>query len=220
MVGVIASRHRLARRDSFHVARDPTRVGLLTYVLKQRTATAIDQEEFENVIDRSIGLALSNHVESRHHVVDLFGRSSQEQPSVNVGILLARICEKLRRVIAFRIDRDRHDADILSKPGSEPIRDLFHLSREQQTRSGTAGVDEIEQRRFPFQRGQGNAAAVLIDQRYVGEAVGGIAHLESSALIDVVRMLAATDKSYRANNDNQHRQTEASTKTLLLVTKV
>ena len=220
MVNAVASRHRFARRDSLHVARDPIRVGLLTYVLKQSTAVAINQKEFENMIDRSIGFALSNHVESRHHVVDLLGRSGQEQPAVNVGALLVRICEKLGRVIVFGIDCDRHDAGLRSKPGSESIRDLFHLRREQKTRSGTVGVNEIEQHRFPFQRGQGNVVAVLIDQRYIGQAVGGVAHLESSALINVFGMLAATDKSHRAHDDNQHRQKEAYPETPLPEIKV
>ncbi len=220
VAGAVASRHRLVRRDSFHVARDPIRRGLLTYVLKQRTAVAIDQEKFENVIDGSIGFALSNHVESRHHVVDLLGRSGQEQPAVNVGALLVRICEKLGRVIVFGIDCDRHDAGLGSEPGPEAIRDLFHLRRKQKTRSGTGGVNEIEQHRLPFQRGQGNVPAVLIDQRDVGEAFGGIAHLESSALINLFRMLAATDKSHRAHDDNQHRQTEAYPETPLPEIKV
>src|ERR1039458_1694583 len=93
LVGAAASRHRLARCGSLHVARDPTRIGLLTYVLKQCTTIRIDQEEFENVIDRSIGFALSNHVESRPHVFDLFGRSSQEQPAANLSALRVRIRE-------------------------------------------------------------------------------------------------------------------------------
>jgi hypothetical protein len=62
---------------------------------------------FENMIDGAIGLALSNQVEMRHHVVDLFGRSRQEKPAINVSALHLCICIERLRVIVFGIDRAR-----------------------------------------------------------------------------------------------------------------
>ena len=55
------------------VLRYLLRFDSFSHVLKQRTAVRIDQEELENMIDRSIGFALANQLESCHLVFDLFG---------------------------------------------------------------------------------------------------------------------------------------------------
>jgi hypothetical protein len=176
-----------------------------SHILKQRTAVRINQEELENMIDRSIGFALANQFESCHHVVDLFGRSRQEQPAINIGALRTRIGEKLLGLIMLGVYGYRHDASFRSKFRPESIGDLSHSRCEQKARSGTGSVDEIEQHRFPLQGGKGNLPAVLIDQGDVGQAVGGIAHRESTTLPNILRMPAATHQSYRARKDYQHR---------------
>src|SRR5271163_3170061 len=83
----ISFRHRLVIYSLLDIARDAIRLGFFTHVLEQCAAVRINQEEFENMIYRTIGFVLSNQVKMRHHIVDLFWRSGKEQPAVDVGAL-------------------------------------------------------------------------------------------------------------------------------------
>lgn len=167
-------------------------------------AIRTNQKEFEYVIDCSIGFVLPDQLESRHHVVDLFGCSGQEQPAVDISTLLFRICEKLWRMIVFGVDGYRYDVGLDSELGPKLIGNLFHPRGEQKTWSGTGSVDEIEQYRLALQRGEGNLPTVRIDQRDVGQAVGSIAHREPSALPTIFSLLATSNQSERTREYDQH----------------
>ena len=58
--------------------RDALWCGLIPDVLQPPVPVSVDQEEFEDMIDRSIGFASPKQLEPCHHLVDLLRRAGQE----------------------------------------------------------------------------------------------------------------------------------------------